>query len=220
VLGVGQGGELILGMPISISGPRSSWLPAILSAFQLRDQRLDTIGRYDFAGPSSPVRFQLMGAAAVSAGRLVVGRGDRPELRWLDPDGRLRQIVRWQPPARVVTDSAWSAYAAELRSGSRMTELEIRDRVEGLEQTLDQAPVFWRLMGDSEGNVWISSHGVPDIDYWTPPAYELVSPQGVWLGTVSMPPGFQVLAIGRDRILGAERDAANVWSLVMYGLER
>jgi hypothetical protein len=40
----------------------------------------------------------------------VIGRSDRPELRWTRPDGTLRQIVRWQHAPLSIPDSVWSAY--------------------------------------------------------------------------------------------------------------
>jgi hypothetical protein len=220
VMGVGSGGELLLGMPSMLVGGRPQWVPAALSRYDRRTERVDTVGVYDLGGPTFAFRFTQNGAAVVSGGRFVIGRSDLPELRWLDPDGALRQIVRWRRRPVTITDAMWSVYEAQIRAGAGSREGEdwIRRHMDGVKQSTEEAPLFRRLIPDDQGNVWVGSQGFP-LEYWTPSGYDVISQQGVWLGSVAVPPTLRILAIGTDRVLGAEVDGREVRSIAVYRIE-
>jgi hypothetical protein len=221
VIGVARDGSLLLGMPSSLAGGRPRWASAYLARYDRRAERVDTVGAYDLGGPHLPFRFPQNGAAAVSGGRFVIGRSDRSELRWFDADGTLRQILRWEKRSLVVSDSMWSVYEASYRAGISRREGEdwIQRHLEGVKQSTDEAPVFRRVLSDSQGNVWIGSRGFP-LEYWTPAGYDVISEQGVWLGTVSVPSNFRVLVVGSDRVFGVEVEGERVLGVVTYRLER
>jgi hypothetical protein len=69
----------------------------------------------------------------------------------------------------------------------------------------DRLPAHFALFVDADDHVWVQGHpraAEPD------PAWEVVSPEGSWLGSVRLPPGARPLEIGGDYVL-AVRTAAN-----------
>ena len=56
---------------------------------------------------------------------------------------------------------------------------------------------------------------------WSVPrAWTILAPEGRWLGSVEMPPGFTPIQLREDRILGVERDDLGVERVVLRELLR
>jgi len=78
-------------------------------------------------------------------------------------------------------------------------------------------PVATRLVSDSEGHLWIERFRLP----WEAAAvWDILAPDGEWLGAIELPPGGVVYQIGRDFILGrwSREDGAPV--VRKYRLDR
>jgi hypothetical protein len=64
----------------------------------------------------------------------------------------------------------------------------------------------------------MANHNAGDHRY--SPNHQVVSKDGEWLGTVSLPQRFEILDIGYDRILGIERDSHDVEAVSVYRIDR
>lgn len=93
---------------------------------------------------------------------------------------------------------------------------------------LDDLGFMWvrRLpVGDDEGRRW-EVGAAPDFEPsgWVVSLpsglHDVFRPDGVYLGTVKLPPAFDVMEIGTDYVLGIARDEMGVEYVHLYGLER
>ena len=234
LLGTDPAGEVLMGPPLSrVIGRRYErpWLSVPLVRVELDTDHADTLAWADWdqslVGGAGNNPFMSGGFATVANGRFVVGRGDRPEIRWLDERGGLRQIVRWRAPSRPVPDSSVAAWevtirAAFERAGRDQPRIESSMTVmkEAIQEPLPHfgiagpMPPFGGLMSDLHGNVWIPNYLTPRLS--APQRYYVMSPQGEWLGWIDLPEGFRLLAVGLDHVLGVERNAFDVHAVVLY----
>ena len=75
-------------------------------------------------------------------------------------------------------------------------------------------PAYEQILLDQVGNLWAAEYLVLDET----PVWQVLDPQGSWLGQVAMPPGGRISEIGEDYVLGVWRDEMDVETLRMYGL--
>jgi hypothetical protein len=80
-------------------------------------------------------------------------------------------------------------------------------------------PAYSKLLLDAAGYVWAAqSHGRTQSE--TVVGWEVFSPEGEWLGTMSTPAGFDILEIGKDYVLGVRRDERDVEHVEVRQLHR
>ena len=114
-------------------------------------------------GDRNPVRH--FGFAVRTGNQIAHATSDRPQITWIDLDGRVTQIARWDAPLREVTDADWEAYEGGLRSrypssnDQARFEQTIRDRHRDFGGVV---PLFRYGWGDSEGNVWLSRYDMAE----------------------------------------------------------
>jgi hypothetical protein len=237
-LGAGPNPRALFGPPLAgVMGRRGErpWLPVPLVSLDPASGQADTLGWADWDqsiafGGNNP--FMSGGFATTSGGGFVVGRGDRPELRWLDGEGRLRQIVRWQAEARPVSDSLRVAWEVAMREAfgesGRLTEADIDARIRTMLDAIREPEPFFGVAGpmprhgglltDLDGNVWIAEYELRRRA--APTRYYGLSPEGDWTGVLELPEGLEVLAIGTDRVLAVERNLLDEHAVAVYRLER
>ena len=87
-------------------------------------------------------------------------------------------------------------------------------------------PVLRSLHVDATGHLWLQPYYVAGAE---PPPFEIHSPDGVWLGSVSLPPGHQrafvqyqapYMEIGEDYVLGVWTDDLDVQYVRMYRINK
>lgn len=236
VLGADSGGSVLMGPPLrNVMGRRypTPWLAVPLVTVDPTTERVDTVGATDWDqsilfGGNNPFRSQ--GFAAATPSGFVVGRGDVAELRWLDSRGQLRQVLRWEALRTKITDADWAAYARAFSAALRQHGVPttgpygIDARLKLMRAAVrEPVPIFRPIQTDPEGNVWIGSYVLrASPKAALPQRFDVVSPQGMWLGVVYLPPParFTLLAVGRDRVLGVSKNDLDVEAIVMYGLSR
>jgi hypothetical protein len=76
-------------------------------------------------------------------------------------------------------------------------------------------PAFVRVLAARDGHVWVQEHARA-VELMDAPAdiasnrWSVFDGEGVWLGTVEMPPGLQVREIGAGYVLGVWQDEFEV----------
>jgi len=152
----------------------------------------------------------------VTAGALLITRGDRAQVEVLDLEGRTTQIIRWTEQRRTVTDDLWAEYAENMRGNMADDDVEVnRFLAEGRAVT-DELPYLSYVHGDTEGRVWVSEYSLP---FRYPERYRVFDRAGDWLGWVSMPPRVEILDIGSDMILAIQRNDFDVEAIVLLPLQ-
>jgi hypothetical protein len=78
-------------------------------------------------------------------------------------------------------------------------------------------PAYGGLLEDRSGNLWVAEWAMaPRLpSHWT-----VFDNAGHWLGDVTMPQGFFPWDIGKDWVLGTERDELDVEYVVLYPLRK
>jgi hypothetical protein len=150
---------------------------------------------------------------------MLVGRDDLPEVRRFTLDGTLTQIVRFPGPSVLITDSMWADYEWYWMT-EPATSLDQRARARLFAQINPPIgkplPYFGKLFGDDLGNLWVGA-------YSTAPRctrrLRVFSPSGDWLGSLTLPPHFEVVDIRYGRILGVQYDDLGVNAVVLYRIE-
>ncbi len=219
-------GRRVLGMGDDATGSsRDS-----VTAYHLsRDgARLDTLGRFPveerftFAGEGgnvmAPPPFSPEGIFAAAGDHLLYGWSSGWQIQVLAPDGRLLRSVRSSDPlprvTRVDTAAERAARLAPLREASS------RARMNAM---LDAAPwprlmpAFRNIVVDDAGDAWVEHYRRPGD---AQPRWTVFDRTGRMLGTLTTPPGLQILQIGADFVLGAVTDSLGVATVQLHALAR
>ncbi len=155
----------------------------------------------------------------VAGNSLVVLRGDKPELEYYDLSGKLTRVATWQRE-RVRSADIIDAYtkadlatipAADTRS--RMTDEDYYKRDLPIPE---YAPLYQELVVDAGERVWLERFRFPRDT--AARVWDVISPQGAWLGVVRTPPQLTVYRIGTDFLLGRSLDSLGVERVELYGL--
>lgn len=161
-----------------------------------------------------------LGSATPSGGAIAYARSDRAEVTWLDAEGNVVRIARWDETPRPAGDDDWRRYEEAYRERlggryePRRIEESLRDRREDFGGTL---PLFRSVHGDPQGNVWLGEYRLADP---TASVYRVISSSGEWVGSIGFPGDIQILDITSTRVLGVETDELDVQAVVLYALRR
>jgi hypothetical protein len=81
----------------------------------------------------------------------------------------------------------------------------------------DRLPAHFALLVDADDHGWVQGHPrVAEPD----PAWEVVTPEGIWLGSVRLPPGARPLEIGSDYVLAVRTAESGAEEVVEFRLGR
>ena len=231
VEGIGSSGELLLATTYGSFSDVDAWRPGHMARFDVETGALDTVASYDFMPRIPPGLEQdpipAYGEITVAAGHFVQTRSDRPQVTWRLPDGTATQIARWQAAPVLLTEewmqSIEADYRMEVRKHSpNVPEAGITEstrRVMGIYRASigRPMPLFAEPFADAEGRIWLPSYK-PGGERRSVPPYAVIAPDGEWLGTVNVPPGFRILDVAGGLVLGMELDEMDVESVVVYEL--
>lgn len=152
-----------------------------------------------------------------------VGDDARYEVVLYGPDGSpLRRVRRAHTPVPV-TDAELDAELGgdeEIRGMPPGMAEAMRHGTRALRQAMpgDRVfPAFQALRVDADGNLWVEAYRRPADEQ---PRWSVFDGDGRWLGVVETRPGFDVQQVGRDWILGVERDEMDVPHVRMYPLQK
>lgn len=153
--------------------------------------------------------------AAVAAGRVFVGNGERYELLRIDAQTRRVDTLRRSVPA-VPLDAARRAYFVDsiVEGLPSARQALVRERFAGapMRRTM---PYFDALIGDDHGRLWLAR---PQARGAATRTWDVLDADGVLIGSSPLPSGLRVTHIANGHIVGVVRDADGVEYVESYRL--
>jgi hypothetical protein len=155
---------------------------------------------------------------AVGPDFLYYGSGDSWEVKAFDPGGVLRRIYRMAVDPRPIqaadVESVIQEEIAETGDPARAPEIRAGFEEMPLPETM---PAFAGLDVDAQGFLWVERYRGPGDEG---PEYEILDPEGQWVGRISLPQEVEILEIGTDYLLVLQRDELEVEYVKLYQLFR
>lgn len=170
-----------------------------------------------------PVPLSSVTAVTVGDSAIYVGLPDRYALIRLTPGG-VRRITRQREPPRAVTEADRARLFAALGGGRmRGPELAVLRGLKGpgtlpafgVEPLTARVGEPAMLVTDLDG-VWLRPFQLPDDSVNVP--WPRFTGDGLYEGTVTLPPRFRPTAVRGDLVLGVYRDATDVEYVRAYRL--
>lgn len=158
----------------------------------------------------SPYPFPALGAGPFAA--FVARRGER-EVTGFDAGGNVAALLRIHVHRAPVSSSMLEAEREKWRERAGEEGVAAFGRL----TIPDSLPAIQRLHVDAAGNVWVGRRGRGDQA--TATEFDVLDPDGRWLGTVQLPEPIQrIWEVGDDYVLGLWRDDLDVSYVRMYRL--
>lgn len=180
---------------------------------------VDDSGRTDRSGvpvprPYLPATGMLV---ATSGDRIAVITADRPTITVLDLQGR--RVARWEVPprpSRVLPADLERVRNFTLR-GFSGNELRVVREWETGRPVLNRAPMAAGILLSTSrpGEVWIERWGRPNGGA----VWQVFRISGGIVAEVELPRGVELMAVGRDYIVGITRDEDDVETVVRHTLQ-
>ena len=155
---------------------------------------------------------------ATAGDHFLLSNGSEPELRSYKSDGTLERVVKLGRATRTVTDND------KLRLRTKLLDESIdgndRRRIESFLAEVPMGsslPVYQAILGDDEHNAWLEVYRAPGDEAVR---WDVITADGLWLGTVGMPQRFRPTHIGVSFVLGVKRDELGVERIQRYKLIR
>lgn len=179
------------------------------------------------AGPVISQRNLLFGRdsyVATAQERVFVGESDRFVIDILDFGGGMLASIRRAGELRPVPpgdlararDAARQAANRNREQAARMAGVALPG-ADAEVPARSTVPAFDRLLGDSEGYLWVRDFLAAPGDV---PRWSVFDMEGRWVATVRTPAGVEVYQIGPDWLLGRGRDELEVEYVRLYRLHR
>jgi hypothetical protein len=168
--------------------------------------------------PRTDVPFARDSYLASSSGGYYWGDNATWEISFRNDEGAVQRIMRTTTPLVEVTPEDVQAqkqrWLADIgRDDVRQQVAEMLEPVQGP----PTMPAFSALRIDAAGNLWAQQYQIQADE---PVRWTVFDPDGVMLGTVTMPARFFVHQIGHDFVLGRWRNDLDVEHVLMYELTK
>ncbi len=154
----------------------------------------------------------------IAGTELHVTHGEAAEVRTYAAEGTLRRIARLPIPPRPVTGEVRAAAIAEA-----LANYDEGDALRAAREAYDAMvfptflAAFDALVLDDTDHLWARRHVLPGE---TRASWSVLSPEGAYLGDVSLPADFELHHIGVDFIVAGTEDELGVERLLMLDLAR
>lgn len=155
---------------------------------------------------------------APAVDRLIITTGARAEVEEFDLQGNLKRVSRWNVEPRSTSEVHQQYRTAALAAIEDPAERERYQRL--LDLNLERpefAPAYQRLLVDSRRNLWLERFRLPDEPT---PVWDILDPDGRWLGSVATPPLLRIQRIGEDYILGVDQELTGTPRIRLHALNR
>ena len=132
-------------------------------------------------------------------------------------DGHLAEVFGISREPRSVSDDEKAAYEAFVQEyfpeNQRGPYLSTLDHP----QVPAKLPGYSRVLAAAGGRIWARIYAV---DPTSSEAWEVFDPNGLWLGGVTAPDGFELMSVGADRMVGVWRGELGVEYVQVFRLHR
>jgi 6-bladed beta-propeller protein len=174
--------------------------------------------RYRMRGSDLPQPFGRETRVALGQQFVYVGTGDALDISVHSLAGVRLRTIRDTLALRPVTRDAIAQFVDQQAAAGRTPSLQRarRKMLEGLEYPT-HLPAHGAVTVDSDDNLWVEEYRAPGE---LRARWRVYTPAGARLGSVQMPPGFQMAEVGRDYVLGVEIDRDGAELVRMYALRR
>lgn len=173
--------------------------------------------RYRSEGGSGPHPLGRKTVYAVTGDRMYLGTADTYEIGVYGPDGSPRARIRWPAEDLRISPAQLSRFRSNHLAATSPERRAAAERWLRDLQFPDSFPAYSDLLVDSEGHLWVARYLRPDEEA---PRWDVFDPDGAWLGTINLPPRFEILQVGSDFVLGRWLDEWDVEHVRIYGLSR
>jgi hypothetical protein len=152
----------------------------------------------------------------IHGNRFYVAANDSYEIHIHGSDGTLQSIVRRQYALFEVTDADIEAAREQQLGGNVPPGME-----EAMVDVLDATPIretmpaYEGIVVDRMGSLWVEEYRRPGD---TKRRWTVFDPEGVMLGTLTVPDRFVVHDVGDDYVLGEWTDELEIEHVQMYEL--
>ena len=156
---------------------------------------------------------------ATHAGRIFLGDAVDMQVEEVTADGGLARILRI--PGYPLELSA-DVFEREREARLPDDPAEVRPMTLEFFQDMpvpDRRPAYADVKVDPTGAIWLRPFLAPS-EGDGPETWQVLGPDGAWLGGVEIPADFSVMQIGMDFVLGVYRDELDVEHPRMLGLNR
>jgi hypothetical protein len=160
----------------------------------------------------------------MTAGNTVfwVGTADDYVLRQYRQDGRLLREVRLLDFASTpVTEAMVEEEVQRRLDASGMMGRMAPGAVDAFRKNLETMPIaealppYGDILVDAEGNLWVERYPAPGDER---AERNIFDREGAWLGTLTLPPRFQLHEVGEDYVLGLWLSDLDVQVVRLYRL--
>jgi hypothetical protein len=172
---------------------------------------------FDQGDAAPPLRHEVH--VAVRDMLVYVGDGTSLEYHILGEDGAVRRVARIPGYDLEVSESVRDS----MRAAMLQQEMPpfLRPTQEAMANSIPtRRPAYSGLLVDPNGFVWLAEYGASPVFSPEPRPWLVFDPRGAWLGTVDLPPNFDLFEVGEDYVLGRARDELGVETVQLLGLDR
>jgi hypothetical protein len=221
------------GTVATITGRRMTELPgtglildsALISRYDVTGALIDSLGRLPHnqrvtfsngnMNTTLGLPFSVNGRLAPSRDGYCYAFGTRFEIRCFSYAGSATLLIQNAVAPRPIgpSDIEWFWENALADANPVAAAATRKNR----EQMIfpDTFPAFADLLADDQGRAWAQLYPLPDATDREWQVFE----DGRWIARLTVPPGFQLMAVSGDRLIGVWRDELGVESVRLYHVE-
>lgn len=205
---------------------------AVVFRLSADGQTVDTLGLIPSSGivgapdRNTDIVFYNPVGIALHDSTMVVGDGNRYELEIHGPRGALRTIIRWNRQPVPVSPEVTSRYndPKYWSEGMEVMRAAVYDWLKTAVYPLQGTVQLDRL-----GYIWVRDYDYQEIEAWsTPrqgktgkPRWTVFNPDGRMIAIVDLDlPGFNILELRVDGVLGSSPDSNDIARLELHRLEK
>jgi len=149
---------------------------------------------------------------------LLLRRGE-PVIDRYDLTGRLVERIAWSPPRRQITSELYRRLVTA-DVGATTDPQQKRLWQHYYDQDLPRpgvAPAYQGLYVDETRHLWVERYRLPGE---TERVWDVIAPDGRWLGPVKLPGRFWLHRSGEEFLVGTQMDSLDVERVQVYDLRR
>ncbi|NOT09641.1 MAG: hypothetical protein HOP28_15725 [Gemmatimonadales bacterium] len=149
---------------------------------------------------------------------LLLRRGE-PVIERYDPAGKLVERIAWSPPRRRITPELYRRLVAgDLGATPDPQQKRLWQHYYDQDLPLPEVvPAYQRLYVDETRHLWVERYRLPGEGGRV---WDVIGPDGRWLGPVKLPGGFWLHRAGAEFLVGTQTDSLDVERVQVHALRR